>query len=227
MPYADPEREKEHHVNYYQENKEHLKKRSRQRYASLSKKGKKEWYEKCQEWNKKHPEKVKESKKKWADNPKNKIGRRAYKRQYVLENKKLVSQKNKQYREENVVHIQEYRKKPHVKARFAESKSRYKIQKSRTSKFELNNAKSIVKLYELAGKKIIETGRQYHVDHIIPLRGKSVTGFNVAGNLRVMLAHTNHTKNNRYTARDEALIQRRMVKDWIANGVDFNLKMSE
>ena len=78
-------------------------------------------------------------------------------------------------------------------------------------------------MYELACKKIIETGKKYHVDHIVPLQGRTVSGFHVAGNLRVVLADTNLRKNDRYTARDEALIQRRMIKDWIANGVKFKL----
>ena len=57
----------------------------------------------------------------------------------------------------------------------------------------------------------------------MPLQGRLVSGFHVSGNLRVILADTNRVKKNRYTARDEALIQRRMVKDWIANGVKFKL----
>ena len=57
----------------------------------------------------------------------------------------------------------------------------------------------------------------------MPLQGRLVSGFHVSGNLRVVLADTNLRKNDRYTARDEALIQRRMIKDWIANGVDFKL----
>ena len=93
----------------------------------------------------------------------------------------------------------------------------------RTSKFELNNSGNMLKVFKLSSKKTKETGRKYHVDHIVPLQGRLVSGFHVSGNLRVVLGHTNLSKHNQYTARDEALIQRRMVKDWIANGVKFKL----
>ena len=81
----------------------------------------------------------------------------------------------------------------------------------------------MLKVFKLSNKKAKETGRNSHVDHIVPLLGRLVSGFHVSGNLRVILAHTNRVKKNRYTAKDEALIQRRMIKTWIANGVKFKL----
>ena len=116
-----------------------------------------------------------------------------------------------------------YRQRDYVKIRSNENSSKRRTLKIKTSKFELNNDDNILKLFKLSQKKTKETGRKYHVDHIVPLQGKLVSGFHVFGNLRIILAHTNNVKKNRYTARDEALIQRRMVKTWIANGVDFKL----
>jgi len=159
----------------------------------------------------------KENKEKYA-----KLGKQRYQ-----EKKEIITKQNKEWAKKNPEKVKESARKwandSKNRAKRNVAKSRYRLQKSRTSKFELNNDKNTLKVFALSRKKTIETGRQYHVDHIIPLRGKGVSGFNIAGNLRVVLAHTNISKNDRYTARDEALIQRRMIKDWIANGVKFKL----
>ena len=153
----------------------------------------------------------------YADPLKHKEYNKAYKqRDYVKVRRRVAEAKsgiNKAYRQRD-----------YVKIRSNENSSKRRTLEIRTSKFELNNDDNILKLFKLSQKKTKETGRKYHVDHIVPLQGRLVTGFHVFGNLRVILAHTNNVKKNRYTARDEALIQRRMVKDWIANGVKFKLK---
>jgi 5-methylcytosine-specific restriction endonuclease McrA len=53
-------------------------------------------------------------------------------------------------------------------------------------------------LYQLATMRTRESGYDWHVDHIIPLQGKFVSGLHVPSNLRVIPAVENNRKYNRY-----------------------------
>lgn len=53
-------------------------------------------------------------------------------------------------------------------------------------------------LYQVAAMYSKESGYAWHVDHIIPLQGKNVSGFHCPDNLRVIPAIENIRKSNLY-----------------------------
>lgn len=94
--------------------------------------------------------------------------------------------------------IKAYRKSPEGKARAKrEAALRKRRSKKATPKWLTKEHKQqIVDTYELMRDCRAVTGEDYHVDHIVPLRGENICGLHVPWNLQVLPAYVNISKSN-------------------------------
>lgn len=82
-------------------------------------------------------------------------------------------------------------------SRRAESRAAWRAMKKRQMPAWADRV-SIATFYRLARQLTEKTGIAHHVDHVIPLCGREVSGLHVQTNLRVVTAHENRCKSNRY-----------------------------
>lgn len=78
----------------------------------------------------------------------------------------------------------------------AREAARRAAQKSATPKWA--DLEAIEAVYLAAAERTKATGVLHHVDHIVPLQSKIVCGLHVQGNLQVLPAFDNQSKNNRH-----------------------------
>ena len=136
---------------------------------------------------------------------------RLYHKEYREKNKEIINQKKQAKVEEYRQYAKEYR--INNKQAVAETKKKYinsvrgyincyvankrseKLQ--RTPKWLTNiDLEDIKNKYYLANMKTKLTGETWHVDHIIPLKGKYVSGLHVPSNLQVIKSMENFKKSN-------------------------------
>jgi len=76
---------------------------------------------------------------------------------------------------------------------------RHTAKMQRKPKWLLKEDKEYIRcIYQLAAMRNRESDQQWHVDHIVPLQGETVSGLHVPWNLRVVPAVENMRKNNRF-----------------------------
>ena len=92
-----------------------------------------------------------------------------------------------------------YRAKPEVKASNAERNrlSKGKSHKAKPKWLTKEHKKQITDTYMLMRDCRAVTGEDYHVDHIVPLKGENICGLHVPWNLQVLPAYVNVSKSNK------------------------------
>lgn len=112
---------------------------------------------------------------------------RDYLKKYRIENAEHIQNKNKRYYEANK---HKY---------YAWCRQRQAAKQNATPSWLTQEQKNnMIEMYWLANDLKAVSGQEYHVDHIIPLRGKNICGLHVPWNLQILPADLNLSKGANY-----------------------------
>ena len=126
----------------------------------------------------------------------------AYRKAYYEANQDKIRAKSRAYKQANPDKVRAL-----YRAHYAANKASYtlrSLERRRTIKNQTpawNDRAKMLAIYAECSKRNELAGYiKWHVDHIVPLRGKNVWGLHVHTNLRIILASKNLTKSNKYDA---------------------------
>ena len=158
------------------------------------------YYESRKRWKLTNKEKLQEQRLAYEAANKEKFSEQ--KREYYAKNRERILERNKAY---NAINRKKVSKVEAIWRDSNKGKVAAYIRKYQASKIQripkwlteidferINNE---YKLAEILRKV---TNQSWHVDHIIPLQGKNVSGLHVPSNLRVVIASENIRKGNRF-----------------------------
>ena len=121
---------------------------------------------------------------------------------YVQKNREKILMGMLSWRERNQEHVKEYGKKYRQENKhlinFLCQKRKIDLIKRTPKWLDEEDLWMIEQAYDIATKRSAATGIEWHVDHIIPLRGKYVSGLHVPTNLQVIPWYENQRKTNKF-----------------------------
>ncbi len=138
-------------------------------------------------------------KKKWSEYPVEQ--RTAWLKKYKTANKELILERNKKYVEQNrevrKATMRSYRQKTKdMQAEYVRRRQAAKMQ--RTPKWLTEDDVWVMReAYKLAKIRTDMFGFSWHVDHVLPLQGETVSGLHVPTNLQVIPWIENVRKHNK------------------------------
>ncbi len=170
--------------------------------------------EKVKKYTEENPNIRLKASRKYYKNNKNELNRRAreYKkcnpekikersRKNYIKNKEKITERNKKWVENNRDKVRASARKSAKKnaARVNAFNSKRRADKLNATPKWLTDEQisSMQSVYKESHRLTKETGIKYHVDHIVPLRGKTVCGLHVPWNLRIVKAEENLHKLNK------------------------------
>jgi hypothetical protein len=130
--------------------------------------------------------------------------KRAYQRAYAAARPEETKLKSKLFYEKNPNYYKQFRQKYPEKVNAKEAK-RKTAKMNRTPPWLTEDDFWLIEqAYDLAAKRTQMFGFSWHVDHIIPLQGKIVSGLHVPLNLQVIPASINTSKQNKFEVLNAA-----------------------
>ena len=125
---------------------------------------------------------------------------------YKLANKEYIAKRLNAYKEKHKDRILEqtktyqaqYRKQNKYKVNALNRLRKYQKMQRTPSWLTLDDKWFMEEIYHLAQLRTKMLGFEWHVDHIIPIKGKNVSGLHVPNNLRVIPAKENLSKHNKF-----------------------------
>ena len=108
--------------------------------------------------------------------------------------------RNQEYERQRKI---EYRAANKDKVRHHRAIRRASLMKAKPPWLTKDQKRQIVEVYAEAIRLTNETGVQHHVDHIVPLRGKTVCGLHVPWNLRAIPADVNQRRPRIWRGEDQ------------------------